>query len=152
MSSSRRDSDDESSAGGESGRRRGLVGMATRGACNTAGGSSDREDDTQQHSNNDSNTNDTDIEIEIESEKRLLLNVEIKCESERQMRLAQEYYHFRDNVFHFLPLTLLTMVSGVFAFVGSSNFFDSKTNQYFSLFVGICTTGCFSCHSKLCQE
>jgi hypothetical protein len=127
--------------------------MATRGACNTAGGSSDREDDTQQHSNNDSNTNDTDIEIEIESEKRLLLNVEIKCESERQMhRLAQEYYHFRDNVFHFLPLTLLTMVSGVFAFVGSSNFFDSKTNQYFSLFVGICTTGCFSCHSKLCQE
>jgi hypothetical protein len=54
-------------------------------------------------------------------------------------RLAQEYYHFRDNVFHFLPLTLLTMVSGVFAFVGTSDFFEPQTNKVFSLFVGICT-------------
>ena len=48
------------------------------------------------------------------SNKRCLLQLFVNCESQRQMhRLAETYYASRDNWFHFIPLTILTLISGI---------------------------------------
>lgn len=70
--------------------------------------------------------------------KQCLLSLYVNCESQRQMhRLAQSYYSARDIWLHFLPLTVLTLFSGAFAFMATSDFFQSDTKEVFSLFVGV---------------
>ena len=72
--------------------------------------------------------------------KQSLLNLFITCECQHQMhRLAQEYYAHRDTWLHFLPLTVLTLVSGTLAFLGSSDLIPVVTKEFLSLAVGICS-------------
>lgn len=74
------------------------------------------------------------------SNKRCLLKLYVNCECQRQMhRLAEMYYGSRDNWYHFIPLTILTLISGIFAFGSTSDFFEGKTKEVFSLIVGICS-------------
>jgi hypothetical protein len=75
---------------------------------------------------------------ELDKRKQSLLDLYISCECQRQMhRLALEYYLRRDTWLHFLPLTVLTIVSGTFAFLGTSDFIQADMKEYFSLLVGI---------------
>jgi hypothetical protein len=87
---------------------------------------------------NDGTVSNSQADDDKDSQKiNCLFDIWIKCESEHQMhRLAQEYYQFRENLFHFLPVTALTMASGILAFMATSENFDSQTEN-FTLWVGI---------------
>ena len=68
---------------------------------------------------------------EIKKREKLLLDLFIKAEYQRQMhRLAQDYYDRRDTWFHFYPLTLLTLASGVLAFLVTSEQFQQQKDVF----------------------
>ena len=90
----------------------------------------------EQHSNDSTETGRGVVANESQT-MDCLFDICNKCESERQMhRLAQEYYQFRENLFHFIPVTVLTMASGILAFMATSSTFESQTEN-FTLWVGI---------------
>jgi hypothetical protein len=62
----------------------------------------------------------------------------VMCECQRQMhRLAHMYYAHRQWHFNVLPLTVLTMLSGVMAFLSTADMIPNEFKEYLALSVGI---------------
>lgn len=60
-----------------------------------------------------------------------------KCESERQQhKLSEKWFSWRQFYFFTLPISLLTMSSGILAFLSTSKMFSSNTQETFGTIVG----------------
>jgi hypothetical protein len=67
-----------------------------------------------------------------------LREVWIMCESQRQMhRLAHQYFKMRHFWFGALPISVITMVSGIMAFLSTSQITAACQKEYLSLSVGV---------------
>lgn len=75
---------------------------------------------------------------EDEERKKQIMEVWVMCEEQRQMhRLAFMYYNYRQYRYHVFPLTVITMFSGIMAFLTTADMIPSSWKQYLSLSVGI---------------
>lgn len=77
-------------------------------------------------------------EWKTDEREKILLDLYTKSEYQRQMhRLADDYYKKRDTWLHFVPLTFVTFTSGTLGFLSTSDFFNEKIKDLFSLIVGV---------------
>lgn len=75
-----------------------------------------------------------------EQRKKQLNEIWVMCEAQRQMHsLAHVYFSFRERKFHILPLTTLTMLSGILAFLATAAGIPEGVKTYLSISVGILT-------------
>lgn len=76
-------------------------------------------------------------EREKERKKRSIMEIWVMCESHYQMhRLSNLYYahkHYKNYVY---PLSSITMLSGIMAFINSTSILNEKNKEYLSLAVG----------------
>ena len=62
----------------------------------------------------------------------------VMCEAQRQMhRLAFMYYSYRQFRYHALPLTIITMMSGIMAFLSTADMIPNFWQEYLALSVGV---------------
>ncbi len=76
-----------------------------------------------------------------DSEKQMIKQlgeIWVMCEAMRQMqRLSWMHYYYRHVRFNIVPLTMITMASGIMAFLASADLVPGKIKNYLSLSVGI---------------
>jgi hypothetical protein len=80
-----------------------------------------------------------------------LTDLYINCEFQRQMhRLAQDYFRKREVLYHFYPVTILTMASGALAFLATADVIEARTKTILSIAVGFCSiiSGAFQSCAK----
>ena len=75
---------------------------------------------------------------EEDERKKQIMEVYVMCECQRQMhRLSFMYYNTRQFRYNVYPLTVITMLSGVLAFLSTADIIPSDLKDYLSLSVGI---------------
>lgn len=73
-----------------------------------------------------------------ERRKQIMDEVWLMCEEQRQMhRLAFMYMNYRHFRYHIFPLSIITMISGILAFLSTADMIPSSMKEYLSLSVGI---------------
>ena len=101
--------------------------------------------------NGDGNNNGGHNHDEFNQRTLFLSDLYINCEFQRQMhRLAQDYFRKRDVLYHFYPVTILTMASSVLAFLATADGFEARTKTILSISVGFCSivSGAFQSCAK----